>query len=118
MLTFRQSVILLVSIITILAIIAVGTGISPLYWPLPKNSSKESKKSFLGFFLKFKYRDILDNSSVRLNTKIVNSLSLKTQMTTPSKLVPKQYDHLTTVKLITPWHKVTNIVPVNATFIS
>jgi hypothetical protein len=44
MLTFRQSVILLVSIITILAIIAIGTGLSPLYWPLAKNLSKESKK--------------------------------------------------------------------------
>jgi hypothetical protein len=44
MLTFKQSVIILVSIITILAIIAIGTGLSPLYWPLPKTSSIESNK--------------------------------------------------------------------------
>jgi len=43
MLTFKQSVTVLVSIITILAIIAIGTGLSPLYWPLPKILSEESK---------------------------------------------------------------------------
>jgi len=42
MLTFKQSVLVLVSIITILAIIAIGTGLSPLYWPLPKSLSHES----------------------------------------------------------------------------
>jgi hypothetical protein len=49
MLTFKQSVTILVSIITILAIIAIGTGLSPLYWPFPKILSQESKKiiSFL-----------------------------------------------------------------------
>jgi hypothetical protein len=42
MLAFKQTVILLVSIITVLAIIAIVTGLSPLYWPLPNISSKES----------------------------------------------------------------------------
>jgi hypothetical protein len=35
MLTFKQSVVLLVGIITVLALIAIGTGLSPLYWPRP-----------------------------------------------------------------------------------
>jgi len=44
MLTFKQSVIVLVSIMTMLAIIAVGTGLSLLYWPLPKTLSQESNQ--------------------------------------------------------------------------
>ncbi len=53
MLTFKRSVILLVSIITILAIIAVGTGLSPLYWPF-SNNLKEGNEKF-SFLAKFKY---------------------------------------------------------------
>ena len=37
MLTYKQSVVLLVSIISVLAVIAIVTGLSPLYWPRPKN---------------------------------------------------------------------------------
>jgi hypothetical protein len=41
MLTFKQSLIVLVSIMPILAIIAIGTGLSLLYWPLPKSLHKK-----------------------------------------------------------------------------
>jgi hypothetical protein len=39
-------------------------------------------------------------------------------MTTKSKTIPKKYDHLTTVKLITIMPKLANIIPVNATLIA
>ncbi|CAF0989137.1 unnamed protein product [Rotaria sordida] len=99
MLTFKQSVILLVSIITILAIIAIITGLSPLYWARAKTLSNKN------------------NASLILMAKKINSSNLKTQMATRLKVVTKKILELTTVKvnstsIITP-----NILLANTTII-
>ncbi|CAF3394253.1 unnamed protein product [Rotaria sp. Silwood1] len=97
MLTFKQSVILLVSIITALAIIAIITGLSPLYWPRPKTLSNQN------------------NSSLVLMTKENNSSNPKKQMTTRLKVVTRKILGLTTVKMYTTLTTTPNLMLANIT---
>ncbi|CAF2799279.1 unnamed protein product [Rotaria sp. Silwood2] len=99
MLTFKQSVILLVSIITVLAIIAIITGLSPLYWPRPKTLSNEN------------------NTSVVVMGKKTNSSNLKTQLATRLKVVTKKILELTTVKINSTSSMMPNLVVANTTII-
>ncbi|CAF0806683.1 unnamed protein product [Adineta ricciae] len=72
MLTFKQTVFLLVSIITILALIAIATGLSPLYWPHPKTLTNE-------------------NNVTRIIIKKVNNThAIKTQLTTRPRPITKK----------------------------
>ena len=108
MLTFKQSVLLLVSIITILAIIALGTGLSPLYWPMPKDFTRESKASFRLFDVSDRNFDemCLDHSSVVIGAKTISTSTVKTSVITRLKPIPKKYDQLATIQLVTDLPKI------------
>ncbi|CAF1043681.1 unnamed protein product [Adineta steineri] len=97
MLTFKQTIFILVSIITILAIIAIVTGLSPLYWPHPKIISQE-------------------NNSIRiLIADTTSTTKLNTPLTTRLKSVTKKILPLTTVTITTALPITTNMIKSNTT---
>ncbi|UJR36670.1 hypothetical protein I4U23_029387 [Adineta vaga] len=116
MLTFKQTVFLLVSIITILALIAIATGLSPLYWPHPKISPKAGNNEEFSFdkFTKTD-RSILDNLSRTLTTKVTNVSTIKPQLTTRPKPLTKKTLLVTLVNSVTTLPTTTRLTSTNTT---